>query len=157
VPSIEAASTRWQTDPVGTCPIRHRYALREHATMRSLKEHSGRRECQRGLGLFGLLFVLILLGGTVLVALKVFPTVNEYLTIQRAVERIAASGASSVQEVRSAFEATKAVEYSITSISGKDLQVTKEGDKVVIRYAYNVEVALIPPVFLLMKYEGRSK
>ncbi len=112
---------------------------------------------QRGMGLFGLLFMLILIGAVVLVGLKVFPTVNEYLTIQRAVDRIALSGASSVQEVRTAFEATKAVEYSITSISGKDLQVTKQGDKIVIRFAYNVEIELIPPVFLLMKYEGRSK
>ncbi len=112
---------------------------------------------QRGLGLFGLLFWLVLIGGTVLVGLKVFPTVNEYLTIQRTVDKIAASGVSTVPEVRTAFEATKAVEYSISSISGKDLEVTKEGDKLVIRYAYNVEIELVPPVFLLMKYQGRSK
>lgn len=123
--------------------------------MRSPREHSRGR--QGGMGLFGLLFMLILIGAAVLIGLKVFPTVNEYLTVQRAVDRIALSGASSVQEVRSAFEATKAVEYSITSISGKDLQVTKQGDKIVIRFAYNVEIELIPPVFLLMKYEGRSK
>lgn len=116
-----------------------------------------RGHAQAGMGLFELLFWLVLIGGTVLIGLKVFPTVNEYFTIQRAVEKIAISGASSVPEVRAAFEATKAVEYSITSIGGKDLQVTKEGDKTVIRYAYNVEIELFPPVYLLMKYEGRSK
>lgn len=123
--------------------------------MRLPRAHSRGR--QGGMGLFGLLFTLILIGAAVLVGLKVFPTVNEYLTIQRVVDRIALSGASNVQEVRSAFESAKAVEYSITSISGKDLQVTKQGDKIVIRFAYNVEIELIPPVFLLMKYEGRSK
>ena len=115
------------------------------------------RRNQRGMGMFGLMFLVILIGGAVLIVLKVFPTVNEYLTIQRAVDKIAISGASSVGDVRTAFEATKAVEYSITSIGGKDLQVTKEGDKLVIRYAYNVEIELIKPVYLLMKYEGRSK
>ena len=112
---------------------------------------------QRGMGLFSLLFWLILMGGATLIVLKVFPTVNEYLTIQKAVDKIAASGVSTVPEIRNAFEATKAIEYSISSISGKDLKVTKEGDKTVIRYAYNVEIELISPVFLLMKYEGRSK
>jgi hypothetical protein len=117
---------------------------------------SGSRQ-QRGLGLFSLLFWLVLLGGATLVFMKVFPTVNEWQTIQRAVDKIAASGVTTVPEVRNAFEATKAVEYSITSISGKDLQVSREGDKLVIRYAYNVEIELIPPVYLLMKYQGRSK
>ena len=115
-----------------------------------------RRRAQQGMGLFGLLFWLVLIGGLVLIGLKVFPTVNEYLTIQRSVDKIAAS-ATNVNEVRNAFEATKAIEYSISSISGKDLQVTKEGDKLVISYAYNVEIELVKPVYLLMKYEGRSK
>jgi hypothetical protein len=112
---------------------------------------------QGGMGLFSLMFWLVLIGGATLIVLKVFPTVNEYLTIQKAVDKIAASGMSTLPEIRNAFEATKAIEYSITSISGKDLIVTKEGDKTVIRYAYNVEIELFKPAFLLMKYEGRSK
>jgi Domain of unknown function (DUF4845) len=124
--------------------------------MKTLRERC-RAQAQRGMGLFELMFWLVLIGGTVLIGLKVFPTVNEYLTIQRAVDKIAASGAATPAEIRAAFEATKAVEYSISSIGGKDLQISKEGDRNVIRYAYNVELELIPPVFLLMKYEGRSK
>ncbi|GAP33590.1 DUF4845 domain-containing protein [Piscinibacter sakaiensis] len=111
---------------------------------------------QRGLGLFSLLFWLVLIGGITLIALKVFPTVNEYLTIRRVVEKIAASGVTTAPEVRNAFEAAKAVEYSITSISGKDLQVSRQGERLVISYAYNVEIELVPPVYLLMKYEGRA-
>ena len=117
----------------------------------------GRSRTQRGMGLFELLFWLILIGGVVLIGLKVFPTVNEYLTVQRAVDKIAGSSPATVNDVRAQFEAIKAVEYSISSIGGKDLQVSKEGDKTVIRYAYNVEIELFPPVYLLMKYEGRSK
>ena len=41
--------------------------------------------------------------------------------------------------------------------SGKDLDITKENDKVVIRFAYNKELELIAPVYLLIKYEGRSR
>jgi hypothetical protein len=47
--------------------------------------------------------------------------------------------------------------HSIESISGKDLEITKENDKVVIRFAYDKEIELIKPVYLLVKYEGQSK
>ena len=51
----------------------------------------------------------------------------------------------------------KDIEYSISSISGKDLEVTKENEKLVIRFAYDKEIPLVEPVYLLLKYKGRSK
>ena len=115
------------------------------------------RGAQRGITLFGLLFWAILIGIVTLVALKVLPTVNEYFTIQRAVDKAALEGGTTVPQIRAAFDRQKDIEYSISSISGKDLQITKEDDRVVIRYAYDKEIELMAPVFLLIKYEGRSK
>jgi len=112
---------------------------------------------QRGITLMGLLLWAIIIGFLALLALRVFPTVNEYLTIQKAINKIAAEGLSTVPEIRAAFEKQKEVEYSISSISGKDLQVTKENDQIVIRYAYDKEVEIMSPVFLLIKYEGSSR
>ena len=42
------------------------------------------------------------------------------------------------------------------SITGKDLMITKENEKVVVSFAYDKEVELVKPVFLLIKFEGRS-
>jgi len=112
---------------------------------------------QRGVTLFGLLFWAIIVGFVALIVMKVLPTMNEYFTIQKAVNKIAQEGATTVPEIRAAFERTKDIEYSITSISGKDLKITKENDKVVISFAYDKEIELMSPVFLLIKYEGRSK
>jgi hypothetical protein len=112
---------------------------------------------QRGVTLFGLLFWAIVIGFVALVVMRVLPTVNEYYTILRAVNKIAKEGGGTVPEIRSAFEAQKAIEYSITSISAKDLNITKENDKVVVSFAYNKEIELAAPVYLLIKYEGRSK
>ncbi|HET7795375.1 MAG TPA: DUF4845 domain-containing protein, partial [Rhizobacter sp.] len=112
---------------------------------------------QRGVTLFGLLFWAIIIGFFALVGLRVLPTVNEYLTIKKAIEKIASSGASTVPEIRTAFEKTKEIEYSITSISGKDLEITKVNEKVVISFAYNKEIELMAPVYLMIKYEGRTK
>jgi len=112
---------------------------------------------QRGITLLGLLLWAVLIGFIGLVLVRVLPTVNEYATIQRAVQKIAASGAITVAEIRAAFDKQKEIEYSISSVSGKDLKITKENDKVVISFAYDKELELVPPVFLLIRYEGSSK
>jgi Domain of unknown function (DUF4845) len=112
---------------------------------------------QRGVTLMGLLFWGGLLGFVAVVGMKVLPTVNEYFTIQKAVSKVAKEGGSTVPEIRTAFEKQKEIEYSITSIGAKDLNITKENDKVVVSFAYDKEVEIIAPVFLLIKYEGRSK
>jgi Domain of unknown function (DUF4845) len=117
---------------------------------------TSRRGHQRGISLIGLLFWAVLIAMVAVVAMRALPTVNEYLTIQRTVNKIATSGATTVPELREAFDRQKDVEYSITTISGKDLNITKENDRVVIRFAYEKEVELFGPVFLLIKYEGRS-
>lgn len=111
---------------------------------------------QRGMTLFGLMFWAIVIGAVSYVGLRVFPTVNEYLTIKRTIEKVAASSPNTVAEVRAAFERQKDIEYSISSISGKDLEVTKENEKIVIAFAYNKEIPLYGVVYLLIKYEGRS-
>jgi len=111
---------------------------------------------QRGVTLFGLLLWAIVIGFVALLAMRVFPTVNEFATIRRAVDKIAAQGLNTVPEIRAAFERQKEIEYSIQSIGGKDLEVTKENDKVVIRFAYDKEVEIMSPVYLLIKYQGTS-
>jgi len=117
----------------------------------------GSLQAQRGISLLGLLFWAVLIGFFALVGMNTFPSVNEYFTIQRAVSQIAKSSAASVPEIRTAFEKQKEIEYSIQSISGKDLEVTKENDKVVISFKYDKEVELYGPVSLLIHYQGRSK
>jgi len=110
---------------------------------------------QRGVTLFGLMFWAVVLGFAALIGMRVLPALNEYFTVKRAVNKIATEG-STVAEIRNAFEKQKEIEYSITTISSKDLIITKENDKVVVAFAYDKEVELVKPVFLLIKFEGRS-
>ena len=115
------------------------------------------RRAERGVTLFGLLFWAIVVGFVALIGMRVLPTMNEYFTIQKAVNKIAKDNSSTVPQIRSAFDKQKEIEYSIQSISAKDLNITKENDKVVISFAYDKEIELMKPVYLLIKYEGRSK
>ena len=110
---------------------------------------------QRGVTLFGLLFWAIVVGFVTLVGMRVLPTLNEYFTIKRTINKITTEG-STVPEIRAAFERQKDIEDSITSITSKDLSITKENDKVVVSFAYDKEVELMKPVYLLIKFEGRS-
>lgn len=110
---------------------------------------------QRGITLIGLLFWGVVIAFVAIVGAKVTPTVMEYFTIQRAVTQVAKSNPASVAQAKADFERIKQVEYSI-GISGNDLEVTKVDDKVKIHFAYQREIGLGGPVYLLLKYEGQS-
>jgi hypothetical protein len=125
--------------------------------VRSFRARCGARSAQTGVTLFGLMFWSMLIGAGAYLLIRIFPTVNEYITIQRAVETIAKAQPATVAEARQAFDRQRDVEYSITAITGTDLSITKENDKVVIGYAYDKLVPLYGPVYLLIKYEGRSR
>ncbi len=116
-----------------------------------------RARAQRGVSLIGLLFWAIVIGFVGYLAVRVLPTLNEYLTIQRAIDRITAESPPTVAEVRKAFERQKDIEYSISSISAQDLEITKENERLVIRFAYDKEIPIVEPVYLLIKYKGQSK
>ena len=115
------------------------------------------RRVPRGITLFGLLFWASVIGFVAYVVIRVLPTVNEFMTIQKAVDTIARTQPATVAEARSAFDKQREIEYSIVSVTGKDLSITKENDKVVIGYAYDKLVPIYGPVYVLIKYEGRSK
>lgn len=109
---------------------------------------------QRGLSFIGLLFVGGVLAITGILAAQVAPTLIEFQAITKAASK-AAEG-NTVAEVRSIFDKAAAID-DIASISGKDLEVTKEGDKTVVAFAYTREIHMAGPAYLLLKYNGRSK
>lgn len=115
------------------------------------------RARQRGITLIGLIFWAVLISMAALVTMRVVPTVNEFATIRSVATKISREGGSTVPEIRAAFDRAKEIEYSIQSISGKDLDVTKENDRVVVSFAYDKEIELFGPVSLLIKYRGRSQ
>ena len=87
---------------------------------------------QRGVTLIGLLFWAIVIGFVALRRLmRVLPTLNEYFTIQARSTRSPTEGRPRCPRSAPPSSKQKDIEYSITSITGKDLEVTKENDKVV--------------------------
>ncbi len=115
------------------------------------------RAQQRGLTMFGLLFWAMLIGFGAYLLVRILPTINEYSTILRTVDVIAKSQPSTVGEARQAFDRQKDLEYAISSVSGKDLDITKENEKVVISFAYDKAIPVYGPVYILIKYSGSSR
>ncbi len=111
---------------------------------------------QRGITLIGLLFWGVVIAFLAVVGMKVVPTVFEYFTVQKTVNKVAQSNPATVAAAKAEFDRIKSVEYSIL-LDSSDLIVTKENEKVVIEFAYQREVHIGGPAYLVMKYEGRSR
>jgi len=109
---------------------------------------------QRGISFIGLLFVAIVLACVGVVVAQVIPTLIEYQAIGKAATK-AAEG-STVPEVRSIFDRAQAID-DFKSVSGKDLDVQKVGDKVVVGFAYDREIHLFGPAYLVLKYKGQGQ
>ena len=109
---------------------------------------------QRGLSFLGLLFVGGLLAVAGVIAAKIVPTAIEYQAVIKAANK--ASEGNTVAEVRNIFQMATEV-YNISSISAKEIDVTKEGDKIVVGFDYQREINLAGPGYLTLKYTGRSR
>ena len=112
------------------------------------------KSSQSGISFVGLLFVVGLLACVGVLAAQAFPTVVEYQAIMKAVQK--ASAGNTVAEVRQIFDKAAQID-DIKSITPKDLDVSKNGDKVVVKFAYTKEIHMFGPAWLLLKYDGQSK
>jgi len=112
------------------------------------------RQKQRGITFLGLIVVGAVLVFGAIVGMQVFPTYIEFLAIQKAAKK--ASVGNTVPEVRSIFDKAAQID-TINTIAGKDLDVSKQGDKVVVSFAYQREIHLGGPAYLVMKYQGSSR
>ena len=109
---------------------------------------------QRGLSLFTLVFILAVIGVVGAVGMRAFPSVVEYQAALKAINK--AKDESTVAGVRAAFDRMAQID-DITSIKGSDLEITKDGDRVVVSFAYDKEYHLFGPAWLTLKYVGSSK
>lgn len=114
-----------------------------------------RKSKQRGISFLGLIVFGSLLAMAGVVAAQIFPTFIEYMAVQKAVQKAAIEGTTPA-EIRAVFDKASTID-DIKSISPKDLDISKQGDKVVVAFAYEREIHLVGPAFLTLKYEGRSK
>lgn len=115
----------------------------------------GPRARQRGLSLVGLLFIGLIVVVLLLLGAKLVPAIVEYIAIERAVQKIKNEG-KTVGEIRAAFERHATID-DIKSITAHDLDITKEGDRIVISYAYQYNIQLLDNVRLVIDFSGTTR
>ena len=106
---------------------------------------------QRGLSFFGVIFIGLLAVAAFAIGGQSVPIFIEYQAIKKAATK-AARESSTVPEVRSSFDRAAAID-DIHSIQGKDLEVSKRGDKVVVSFKYSREIGLAGPAYLVYRFE----
>ena len=124
--------------------------------MSPIAARCGHRQTSRGFSTFSAMVWLAILAGAMYVFFKVLPAVNEHFAVRKAVRSIVASGPSTPLEVQNAFERQKSID-GIVSLSGRDLEITREDGVLVITYAYDRKVPLTSDISLLIRYEGTTR
>lgn len=111
---------------------------------------------QRGVALSGLIFWGIVLVLVAVLGMKVTPTTIEYYKILKDSKAVVAQvGAdATVADVRKAFD--KFAEIDMLEFYGNQLDVSKDGGKIVIEFAYEKRIHLFWNVSLLIDYKGST-
>lgn len=111
---------------------------------------------QRGIALSGLIFWGIVFILVAVLGMKVAPSVIEYSKILKDVKATSAKMGpdSTVADVRSTFD--RFAEIDMLEFSAKELEISKNGGKIVIEFAYEKRIPLFWNVSLLIDYKGSS-
>lgn len=115
------------------------------------------RAGQHGLSLIGLMIVAALAAFVLLIGFRSVPAVTEYLAVKRIVKIIAeeGDGGASLSELRRSFDRRGQID-DVSSISGADLDIYKQGGKVMVEVDYERKVPIAGNVSLLFDFRVRS-
>ena len=114
---------------------------------------------QRGMGFAGVLALLVGIIFLAIIGMKMVPVYLEYFAIKQAVAAITQGGQlrnATVADVRKAFELRQAVD-DFTSVGPKDLEITKDGNEIVISFAYEKRIPLFYNISILIDFAGSSQ
>jgi len=109
---------------------------------------------QHGLSMIAFLFVTIVVVACVLLTFRVTPAYIEYYSVTKALDEalVNAKDLNSAKEIRDAFQKRADAGY-IESVSGKDIEVTKEKNEVTASASWTRKLPLIANVSLLIEFE----
>lgn len=114
------------------------------------------RSRQRGMSFIGVVLWGVIIVCLAVVGSKAVPVVIENMNIKKAATKAARQG-TTVQEVRRIYEAAQAID-DMSSVNPQDLEVTKDpSGKVVVSYAYERDIPLYGPVYLVFRFNDSVK
>ena len=111
---------------------------------------------QRGVTLFGMVVACIVIVFVAIGGLKIAPAYIEYYKVKKAIVGVAqTTSRGTVGEVRQAFD-RRAVIDDIDVIAGRDLEITKEGNEIVISFSYPKRISLFGNINVVIDFAASS-
>ena len=110
---------------------------------------------QRGISFIGLLFVAVVLACVGVVVAQVIPTVIEYQAITKAANK--ATEGTTVPEVRAIFDRAAGHRRHHSRSAARISTSRRTATRWWSSFAYDREIHLFGPAYLLLKYRGQSQ
>ena len=116
----------------------------------------GHNPSQRGVTLAGLMVLLFVLIVVALFSFKLIPAYIDFYTAKKAINVVARERqGQTAAEIRRSFELRSAIDE--IKVKPSDLEITKDGNELVIGFAYRKEVPLFANVGLYIDFAASSK
>lgn len=110
---------------------------------------------QRGVTLSGLLVVCVFLGIAGILSAKVIPEVIEYYSVLKNVKAVVEDPGmrgASLSDVKTSY-AKRAEIDNVTAVTANDLDISKDGDQLIIGFAYSKKIPLFANASLVLDFE----
>jgi len=112
---------------------------------------------QLGLSLGGLMVGALVFVVLALLGMKVGPSYLEFFSIKKAVVALSTEKrGASPNDIRKAFDQRAQID-DINTVKGSDLEITKEGNEIVINAAYRREIPLFGNIGLHIDFAASSR
>jgi hypothetical protein len=122
--------------------------------MEQLLQLSLRR--QRGVTITSLVIGLVIVIFAALLGFKLIPSFLEFRAMKGAITAIAQEKqGGTVAEIRRAFDSRQAID-DFQSVKASDLDISKQGNQVVIAFAYRKEVPLFANIGVYIDFRANS-
>lgn len=114
---------------------------------------------QRGMGLWGIVFILFLIGFTAFTTLKLFPVYMEDFAIESSLNSIEQDAAAEYRGIRAVKEAVqkRLGVNNVKVLNSDDINVVRDGEFYLIDIDYEVTIPFISNISLLVTFQHAAQ
>lgn len=116
---------------------------------------SASRYRQQGVSFIGFVVIAVLAVAVFAIGGQSLPIALEYQAAKKAAQKAANEG-ETAPEVRAAFDRAAQID-DIQTITGKDLEISKVNDRMVVAFEYERSLPLVGPAYLVYRFTHQTK
>ncbi|HXZ47512.1 MAG TPA: DUF4845 domain-containing protein [Usitatibacter sp.] len=112
---------------------------------------------QKGVSLTGLIVTLAILAALAIVGAKLLPVYVEYYGVKKMFAAMVQNGDTkgSIPEIRRAYDTRNAIE-DVRSVTGKDLEITRQGGETVVSADWSVKVPIVANISICIDFSAST-